>query len=217
MELIAGQHWVSAIWRYIYLTLKDRQIRQIEGPKSQLSKNIHLPILIDHLTKKKKTRNEVQFFQQQDICLFSNFENNIAVPVQGENFHSEENAARISRTTWSQWTHKRCYEICKYFTFTSYWVIPERLIFCVILRHEKRKIQEIMDCENIGGFSHTTRIRRWPPYLTCVVIFENQITQIDKALWRFLVYQNQCSIFHFPPFVRPSVRHGVTSQLVSII
>ena len=39
--------------------------------------------------------------------------------------------------------------------------------------HEKRKIQEIMDCENIGGFSHTTRIRRWPPYLTCVVIFEN--------------------------------------------
>ena len=50
---------------------------------------------------------------------------------------------------------------------------PVRLILCVILRHEKRKIQEIMDCENIGGFSHTTRIRRWPPYLTCVVIFEN--------------------------------------------
>ena len=81
------------------------------------------------------------------------------------------------------------------------WVIPARLVMCVILGHEKCKIQDIMDCEKIRG-----SVR----YLVWVRSEEQNIIYTCFKL-RILLKQNTALLSTVRPFVT-----GVTSHIFQI-
>ena len=75
------------------------------------------------------------------------------------------------------------------------WVIPARLVMCVILGHEKCKIQDIMDCEKIRG---SVRYWVWVKNKILFVHFSNCGFCSNRILPYFPLSVRSSHAWHLP-------------------